>query len=106
MQIAAGQFKVQCLKLIEQVQQTKKEIIITKQGTPVARLVPIEAASRRESIIGWMNGSIAINGDIISPSSAIWEADFFVNTPERLSVSKLPNQNLLRNYSMMSINCA
>jgi prevent-host-death family protein len=75
MQVAAGQFKAQCLKLVDQVQQTKEEIIITKQGKPVARLVPIEAALQQESIIGWMKGSVAINGDIVSSPSAIWEAD-------------------------------
>ena len=74
MEIAAGQFKAQCLKLMDQVQQTKEEVIITKHGTPVARLVPIEERSR-DSIYGWMEGSVVITGDIVAPLDESWEAD-------------------------------
>lgn len=51
MKIAAGQFKAQCLKLMDKVQQTREEIIITKHGQPVARLVPVEIEPS-DSIIG------------------------------------------------------
>ncbi len=74
MEIAAGQFKAQCLKLMDQVQQTKEEIVITKHGTPVARLVPI-GTEAKDSIIGWMQGSVKITGDIIAPLDEVWEAD-------------------------------
>jgi prevent-host-death family protein len=40
--IAAGDFKQGCLALIDQVSETKDEIVITKRGRPVARLVPLE----------------------------------------------------------------
>ena len=36
--IAAGEFKAKCLHLLDEVQQTRKEIVITKRGRPVARL--------------------------------------------------------------------
>jgi prevent-host-death family protein len=38
--ISAGLFKVKCLELLNEVQQHRKEIVITKRGRPVARLVP------------------------------------------------------------------
>ena len=38
MEIAAGQFKAQCLQLMDQVKLTHEEIIITKHGRPVAKL--------------------------------------------------------------------
>jgi prevent-host-death family protein len=72
MQIAAGQFKAQCLKLMDQVQQTREEIVITKHGQPVARLVPIEPEIGT-SILGFMKGSVQICGDIISPLEEDWE---------------------------------
>lgn len=75
MEIAAGQFKSQCLKLMDQVQQTKEEIVITKYGTPVARLVPIASEDVESSIIGWMQGSVKITGDIVAPLNESWEAD-------------------------------
>ncbi|MEL6469993.1 MAG: type II toxin-antitoxin system prevent-host-death family antitoxin [Cyanobacteria bacterium J06623_4] len=74
MKIAAGQFKAQCLKLMDKVQQTREEIIITKHGQPVARLVPMETEPP-DSIIGWMKGSIEITGDIVSPIEERWNAD-------------------------------
>ena len=74
MQIAAGQFKAQCLKLMDQIQQTKEEVIITKYGTPVARLVPIES-DQAESIVGWMKGSVKITGDIVAPIDEVWSVD-------------------------------
>lgn len=74
MEIAAGQFKAQCLKLMDQVQQTKEEVVITKYGVPVARLVPIESEPSK-SIIGWMKDSVNITGDIVAPLDEAWEAD-------------------------------
>ncbi len=73
MEIAAGQFKAQCLRLMDQVAQTHEEITITKHGKPVARLVPIELEDSEESIYGWMEGSVQITGDIIGPFHDVWE---------------------------------
>ncbi|MGB7412607.1 MAG: type II toxin-antitoxin system prevent-host-death family antitoxin [Thermosynechococcaceae cyanobacterium] len=73
-QMAAGQFKAQCLKLMDQVQQTHEEILITKHGRPVAKLVPIESDSA-EFILGYLQGTVQVTGDIISPIEDTWEAD-------------------------------
>jgi prevent-host-death family protein len=72
MQVGAGQFKSQCLKLMDQVQQTREEIVITKHGKPVAKLVPIQEA-HADSIIGFMKGSVQVTGDIIAPLDEEWE---------------------------------
>jgi prevent-host-death family protein len=58
--IAATRFKQQCLALLESVDP--EGIVITKHGKPVARLVPIEGASR--ALIGSLKGKI--KGDIFS----------------------------------------
>ena len=71
--IAAGEFKAKCLHLLDEVQQQRKEIVITKRGRPVARLVPIE--EEFHSVFGRMKGSGIILGDIISPIDVKWEAD-------------------------------
>lgn len=73
-QIGAGQFKAQCLKLMDQVQQTHEEIVITKHGQPVAKLVPVESNST-VSMVGYMQGTVQVTGDIISPLDEVWEAD-------------------------------
>jgi prevent-host-death family protein len=72
--ISAGQFKARCLALMDQVQAQRMELIITKRGKPVARLVPIEKAPK--SIFGSMAGTFEITGDIVAPAvdPADWEA--------------------------------
>jgi prevent-host-death family protein len=40
MMITATEFKAKCLSLIDEVQETGGELIISKRGRPVARLVP------------------------------------------------------------------
>lgn len=64
--LSAGEFKATCLKLMDEVAASGREVIITKRGKPVARLVPI-APAPRESVFGAMAGMIEIVGDIVSP---------------------------------------
>ena len=71
--IAAGEFKAKCLGLLDEVQRQHKEILITKRGKPVAKLVPVN--ERAESFIGSMKGTMEIVGDIISPIDEKWDAD-------------------------------
>ena len=40
--VAAADFKANCLRLMDEVAQQRRPIIITKRGKPVAKLVPIE----------------------------------------------------------------
>lgn len=72
--IPAGEFKAKCLGLLDEVQRQRKEIVITKRGKPVARLVPVKN-ERPESFIGSMQGTMEIVGDIISPVDEKWDAD-------------------------------
>jgi prevent-host-death family protein len=72
--IAAGKFKASCLGLLDEVQRERKEIVITKRGKPVARIVPIEA-EKVPNLFGRMKNSGMIIGDIISPIGEIWDAE-------------------------------
>lgn len=63
--ISAGEFKAQCLKLMDQVNTQRAEVVITKRGIPVARLVPVEAAPT--SIFGCMVGTAEVLGDLLQP---------------------------------------
>ena len=38
--IPAGEFKAKCLKLMDEINETGEQIVITKRGKPVSRLVP------------------------------------------------------------------
>ena len=72
--IPAGKFKAVCLKLMDQVQKTHEEVVITKSGRPVARLVPIEEPAP-QPLFGWLKDGVVINGDIVAPTGEEWEVD-------------------------------
>lgn len=73
-EISAAQFKARCLKLMDEVAKTRKPIVITKRGKPVAKLVPAEPEPRKP-LFGCMAGTITYVGDIESPLEVEWEAE-------------------------------
>ena len=46
--IPAGVFKQGCLAILDDVAATHREVVITKRGRPVARLLPVVSARERE----------------------------------------------------------
>ena len=70
--IGAGEFKARCLKLLDEVAQTRQPLIITKHGKPVAQLTPLPP---KKSPFGLMAGSVLYEGDIISPIDVEWNAN-------------------------------
>jgi prevent-host-death family protein len=71
-EISAGQFKARCLAIMDEVRDRGGEYIITKRGTPVARLVPARHEPR--PLLGSMSGTVRVLGDIIGPLDEPWEA--------------------------------
>jgi len=71
--MSATEFRSQCLGLIDEVAETGREIVITKRGKPVARLVPYRR--ERKSLFGMDRGRMEIVGDIVSPMPAEWYTD-------------------------------
>ena len=71
--IKASEFKAQCLRLMEEVAQSGEEIVITKRGRPVSRLVPCR--DQPEKICGADRDIIRIYGDIVAPLDVEWEAE-------------------------------
>ena len=68
--IPAGQFKARCLAILDQVRDSRRAVVITKRGKPVARLVPVDDATACESL----QGSVVYEGDLISPIGDRWDA--------------------------------
>jgi len=73
MKIAAAKFKSQCLALMDEVERKRKEIIITKRGRPVAKLVPVDEGTN--PLFGGMRGTARVTGDIVSPIGVRWNAE-------------------------------
>jgi prevent-host-death family protein len=69
--MAAGQFKVHCLAVMDEVQAKKESVLITKHGKPVAKLVPV--SGEKDDIYGFMAGKGMIIGDVVSPALTLEE---------------------------------
>ena len=77
--IKASEFKARCLKLIDEVAEKGGEIVITKHGQPMAKLVAYR--EKPQSLFGIDRGKLEILGDIIAPVDVEWEAD---SDPDRV----------------------
>jgi prevent-host-death family protein len=64
--MAAGAFKVHCLKVMDEVQSKRQAVLITKRGKPVAKLVPVEKG--KDDIFGFLKGKVKVVGDVVSPA--------------------------------------
>lgn len=73
----AGEFKAKCLALMDEVQARRTPVTITKNGKPVAQLVPVPFEGE-DPIFGFMRGKARIVGDITAPlfTDDEWE-EFF-----------------------------
>jgi prevent-host-death family protein len=73
----AGEFKAHCLAVIDEVHNRHEQVIITKYGKPMARLVPLQ--DQLESIFGAMRGLATITGDLVEPITdpKDWDTEIF-----------------------------
>lgn len=71
--VPASTFKDSCLQLLDRVQQTREEIVVTKYGRPVAKLVAYDEST--PTLFGSLAGSVTIIGDIIAPTGEEWDAE-------------------------------
>lgn len=68
--ISASNFKTHCLALLDDVALTGEEVVVTKRGRPVARLVAIDAPQP-------LAGSVtfhASDDELVAPLDVAWDA--------------------------------
>jgi len=70
--ISAAEFKATCLDVLDRVAEAGLNVVITKRGKPVARVVPM--VNKPRLLVGAMKNEIEIRGDIISPLPVRWKA--------------------------------
>jgi prevent-host-death family protein len=69
-EITASQFKARCLALLDEVAEGGGELVVTKRGQPVAKVVPVTDEAP-------LRGSVTYNvGDeaLIAPLEVEWDA--------------------------------
>ena len=69
--LAAGKFKDICLQTLDEVAASRRPVVITKRGRPVAKLVPVDAVKRGRTLAGSV---VAERGDPFS-TGEVWDAD-------------------------------
>ena len=77
MKINAAEFRANCFKILEQVKKTHKEVVITKRGEPIAKLVHIPKKNKKDPLLGSMEGLVETTGDLTEPviDPGAWEVD-------------------------------
>jgi len=77
MEINAAKFRTNCFKILDQVKVTHKEVVITKRGKPIAKLVYFARQNDKDPLLGSMEGLVETIGDLTEPviDSDAWELD-------------------------------
>ena len=66
-------FKAKCIAVLKETQRTRKPLIVTRRGHPIARIEPI-LDKMPERKLGVLKGKMRIKGDIVHADfSADWE---------------------------------
>ena len=72
--IMASRFKAECLAILDQVDELKISVVVTKHGRPVARLVPMEAGAGRDDLVGSVT-LVAEDDEAYYSTGATWDAE-------------------------------
>lgn len=63
--ITASEFRRNCLRVLGQVSATRESVVVTRNGKPVVKLVPM--GSEAKDFLGCLTGIIEVVDDIESP---------------------------------------
>ncbi len=63
--IKASEFKAKCLSLMDVVAQSGEEIVVTKNGKPVSRMVPFRRKPRQ--LFGFHEGMWELMDELVKP---------------------------------------
>jgi prevent-host-death family protein len=71
-----SKFKATCLAVLERVRRTGQPVLVTRRGQPVAEVVPPSGRQGGKRVLGGLQGSGRIIGDIVEPvvPAGEWEA--------------------------------
>jgi antitoxin (DNA-binding transcriptional repressor) of toxin-antitoxin stability system len=69
-EVEAGVFKDTCPSLLDQVHQGDFEIVVTRHGSPVARVVSESGSA--PSAHGFMGGTVLEHDDLVTPDLEAW----------------------------------
>ena len=71
--IKASVFKAKCLHLMDLVNNSNEEIVITKNDKPVSKLVPYHKPV--DSLFGLHKDTVKSLDDLVAPTGERWDVD-------------------------------
>ena len=74
-EVSASALKNAWHEYLDQVDQGHQEVVVTRYGRPVAKLIPFEKPETGGRIFGSLAGSVTVHGNIVAPLGESWEAD-------------------------------
>jgi prevent-host-death family protein len=77
MDVSAAEFRKNFFQILGEVEQTHKEVVITKRGKPIAKLVFMQAGEGKDPLLGALAGLGRTTSDLTEPVTGgeAWELD-------------------------------
>jgi len=75
MKISTAKFRANCFKIIDEISQKQTEVIITKRGKAIVKLIAIKSENQSAPMLGVLDGAGETVGDLIEPFNEEWKLD-------------------------------
>jgi antitoxin (DNA-binding transcriptional repressor) of toxin-antitoxin stability system len=71
--ISKSKLKAKMLETFRQLEASGEELIVTDQGKPVLRIIPIKKAASVAEVFGDLQGQVSYLEDLNAPTLSEWE---------------------------------
>lgn len=75
LEVAASDLKNDWHHWLDQVARGRRTLVVTRYGTPIATLAPVEEGGPGAPLFGRLSGWVQEEGDLIAPSGERWDAE-------------------------------
>jgi prevent-host-death family protein len=69
--VNASTFKAKCLRILDEVAESGREVTVTKRGRPVAKVVPVEEVPDLRGSVSYHVG----DEELIAPLDERWDVE-------------------------------
>ena len=70
--VSKGVLKAKMLEYFRQVEETGEELVVTDNGRPVVKVVPIRVKTSAAEAFGDVRGRVVYHEEILAPTTAEW----------------------------------
>jgi len=74
-EVSASEVKNAWHEYLDRVSRGREEVVVTRYGKPMMRMVPMEETKETPGYFGCLAGTVTVHGDIIAPIEDVWDAE-------------------------------